>query len=408
MKYYKQIHGNKYPYGKLRTIFLDHWEKYRSENIVRPVENINVLKMLSCRTPLLGKHIYNCPTCDYTLEIPHSCKSRFCSVCGYVAMENWIRKRFSFLLNCHYHHVVVTVPSFFRWIIKQDRTLTLNLFAKLAAETIQEWTKSRGYEVGIICFFHSFGERLQFHPHFHMIVTAGGITEKNTWYKTTEKIPGHILMPRFKAKWTSNIKNLFREEKLITDGNLGKLFHQMNHIHDEHWQFYTDKITKDSTFTMLYCARYAKKMIMSEKRIINYDGNEVTFFSSKGRVLVYKVDHFIKCLIQHIPENNFRLVRYYGFYSNTSKKKYAIARATWQPLQGKREPWDWKTRQLYRNANDPEYENKRKDPFVCPSCGTELELREVIYPEPLYKRRLENILDHFKLEIQQKIKLDYG
>ena len=123
--------------GKIKTIFADKWGEYRTTNKVRNIENINVLKMLSCRTALLGKHVYRCQGCGYEREVPHSCKSRFCSVCGYTATEEWIRKRFPVLLNCWYHHVVVTVPSFFRWIINLDRTLTLNLFARFSTQPIQ-------------------------------------------------------------------------------------------------------------------------------------------------------------------------------------------------------------------------------------------------------------------------------
>jgi len=386
--------------GKIRTIFLDKWEEYRKENSVRLVEKENVNKMLSCRTPLMGKHLYKCELCDYEVELPHTCKSRFCPVCGYAATDNWIRSRFSFLLDCYYHHVVVTVPAYFRWMIKQNRTLTLNLFAKLAAESILNWSKRRGYEVGIICFFHSFGARLQFHPHFHLLVSAGGITKKGQWHHTDEEIPGSVLMPIFRKTFTAFMKQYFYDGKLTTKAPLQRIFYQMNKQSDEHWQFYTERITRDGTHTMKYCARYCKKMILSEKRIKDYDGKEVTFWNSKhSQVLVYGVMQFIKCVVQHIPNKYFRLIRYYGFYSNKSKKKYQIACKYWKPLQEKKEPNTWRNRQLYY---------QQRDPLKCPKCGIELKLTMVIYPEPWFKRTIEKIKESLDLAIPLRIKLDYG
>lgn len=400
-----------FPHGKLKTIFLNHWEEYKRTHVVRTTENINVLKMLSCRTPLLGKHVYTCPSCSYELEVPHSCKSRFCSVCGYLATENWIKDRGSVLLDCYYHHVVVTVPAYFRWMLKQDRKLTLNLFAKSAASTIQEWVSPRGYEVGMVMFFHSFGSNLQFHPHFHILVTAGGLTPEGLWKYTDENIPGNILMPIFRAKFIYGMKSLFLKGKLKTKAPLTRIYYQMNHQADIHWQFYTKRITRDSKRTILYCARYCKKMILSEQRIIDYDGKEVSFFNSKkSKILVYPVMQFIKCVVQHIPESNFRHIRYYGFYSNTSKKKYDLARKYWKPLlEETGERLDWRARQILRNANDEKYpEGQPLDPLTCPTCKTKLVLTKVIYPEPYYKRRFDDIRLIFGLEIQQKIKLDYG
>ena len=399
-----------FPHGKLRTILLDWWDKYRGKNKVRITENINVLKMLACRTPLLGKHIYKCLECGFKVEVPHSCKSRFCSVCGYVATENWIKDRGTVLLDCYYHHVVVTIPSYFRWIVKQDRVIVLNMFAKTAANIIQEWAKKRGYEVGIVMFFHSFGDNLQFHPHFHILVTAGGLTEDGKWKYTDEKIPGNILMPIFRARFIFEIKGMFLKGIVKTKAPLSRVQYQMNHQKDEHWQFYTKRITKDSKWTILYCARYCKKMILSEQRIISYDKKEVTFFNAKRtKVLVYPVNQFIKCVVQHIPENNFRHIRYYGFYATKSKKKYKIARKYWGPLMKEGWKMDWATRQMIRNANDPDHdETAPLNPLTCPNCRTSLVLSEVVYPEPYYKRTFKNICLTFGLEIQEKIKLDYG
>src|SRR3989338_1886207 len=107
--------------GKIKQIIAIGWEDFIKKNEVRPAVKMNVYKMMACRTNLMGHHLYLCPYCGNGQLIPHSCKSRFCSVCGMVATENWIRHQFGFLLACPYQHVVVTIPFDIRWIAKRCR-----------------------------------------------------------------------------------------------------------------------------------------------------------------------------------------------------------------------------------------------------------------------------------------------
>ena len=354
---------------KLKRIFLDHWEGYlehaKNHGIkVRPVEIQNVTKMLACRTPLLGMHQYKCENCGYAMDIVHSCKSRFCSSCGTPAMENWINDRFSFLLDCSYQHVVVTIPHTFNGLIKHNRKAMLNFYSRCIADTITEYTQERGWEPAMVFFLHTFGANLQFHVHFHVLVTVGGLKKDGTWQYTDKILPPQILMPRFKAKFCDGVKNMLKDNSINWGMPLGGALKLVNKTYDHHWQFYTKAITTNKKSTIAYCARYAKRMVMSERRIVGYDGKVVEFFSGKDdagkkQVIAYPVYQFIQCLLQHIPEKNFKLIRYYGFYANKSKKKYTQARKYWQPLQPPQDKLLWHHRQwkLYK-----------RDPMLCPHC----------------------------------------
>ena len=61
-----------------------------------------------------------------------------------------------------------------------------------------------------------------------------------------------------------------------------------------------------------YITRYTSRPPMAENHIIKYEDEEY--------VEVYeKVEDFINNLILHCPDENFKMVRYYGFYSNKNK-----------------------------------------------------------------------------------------
>ncbi len=399
--------------GKIRQIFLDHFERFlevakKSQETpptveepllpngkkkprkkkqpkkiirVRPVQLENIYKMLACRTGILGYHWYICPLgCGFEIAVPHSCKSRFCSCCGYIATDNWIKVRFNYLLDCPYQHVVVTIPAAYRWMIKLDKKVTLNFFLHCATETIQEWSKDRGFTVGIISFYHSFGGIYQFHPHFHLIVSCGGIRKDGSWQDLGGQLPPHVIVEKFKAKFVNGFKELFKTEKLKTTANLARVLYQIDHPFDNHWQFHVERITRSNKATMAYCIRYAKKMIISEKRIYRYDGKQIFYVCSKKvngkKIKFIQQDDaitFIDKVIQHIPEKHFKLIRYFGFYANNiyTKKLYDHVARKFKPLDDTGEKDSWRNRQWRRN---------RKDPLTCPRCKCELVLSQVTFP----------------------------
>lgn len=385
--------------GKIKNIFLTGWESYCKANTVRTTEYTNVLKSLSCRTELLGYHKYKCPKCEYEIIVPHSCKSRFCSVCGTIANEEWVKERSTFLLDCPYWHVVITVPFRFYWIIKRQRLRLLGAMVNIGCQVIQEWAKTRGYEVGIVAFYHSFGGNLQFHPHWHLIVTRGGITAEGNWKKENSKIPMDILMPRFKAKFCNEIKEALRSGKIELKTHLNRYLHGVNEVYKEHWQMYCEAITTDSRQTMRYMMRYVKRMILSEKRIIGFNDKEVWFYNKEKKLLVYKIDQFIKCVVQHIPEHQFKQIRYYGFYASASKKKYAQAKKHWNTISIRNMKKSWRIRQWQKLGYDP---------LICKECNLELLLCQVRLPISKYKITIEKIKEAIGIAVQRPLLLDYG
>lgn len=207
-----------------------------------------------------------------------------------------------------------------------------------------------------------------------MIVTSGGITKSGKWKSERSEFPGHILMPRFKAKFTLAIKEALKSGKIKTKKPISVHLSAISKIHKDHWQFYTERITQKSSVTILYVLRYVKKMILSEKRIAYYNSDEVGFFTSlerKGKLRIYRIADFIKCVVQHIPEKHFIHIRNYGFYANASKK-YTIAANLWSPIKKTVNKITWQARQWYR---------EKKDPLYCYTCKQAYKLLEVVQPK---------------------------
>ena len=73
-----------------------------------------------------------------------------------------------------------------------------------------------------------------------------------------------------------------------------------------------------------YIGRYVRHPAIANTRIINYNGEAVKFYwkdhEDKIHYKIMLVHDFISAIIQHIPEKNQKLVRYYGAYSRKKKK----------------------------------------------------------------------------------------
>ena len=72
-------------------------------------------------------------------------------------------------------------------------------------------------------------------------------------------------------------------------------------------------IKKTTTYTV---AMYDKARVKAE-----YLG--LTFHEYLKHFVTMKVQEFIKALIQHIPDRNFKMIRYYGAYGRRIKKRYS-------------------------------------------------------------------------------------
>jgi len=116
-----------------------------------------------------------------TKLVCHTCKSRLCTSCGHRATEQWQEDLNSTLPDVPYVGITLTMPEF-RPILKQNRRL-LHGIPTMGAEAIQQWAKARyGVRLIILVVQQTYGGLLNFCPHLHVMVSAGGLQEStNRW-----------------------------------------------------------------------------------------------------------------------------------------------------------------------------------------------------------------------------------
>lgn len=316
----------------IKQIFKDWWAKfldtYPHLNI-RDVVFSNVQRMLKCKTWDLGFTIFSCPNCGKEKVVPHTCKSRMCSSCGNKYNKQRETSIFSKLFRYKHRHVVFTIAEELRPFFRQDRK-RLNYLFDASSITIKFWVKQKYKKLDItpafISILHTFGRNLCFNPHIHMILLDGGISNNTKRFIKIDFFSYPSFRKRFMKVLLDMIENDVGKQEFRKLKNLIYLNHKNGfyvYAPPSKFKSYIDLIK--------YVCRYVARPVMAESRIIDYDGTFVTFWYQRHNdnlIIIEKVHafEFISRLIIHIPDKNFKQIRFYGAYHNSTKLSINVAK----------------------------------------------------------------------------------
>src|SRR6476620_2841808 len=163
----------------IKRILIETRPRWDRETVSANVRE-NFSKIIDCGTVALGAEIYASGT--ETKLVFHTCKSRFCTSFGQRATEAWQEDLEAILPTVPYIGITLTMPMEFRTILQQNRHL-LHGIPAMGAEAIMQWAKARyGVRLLVIVVQQTFGGFLNFVPHLHVMVSAGGLQEsKSRW-----------------------------------------------------------------------------------------------------------------------------------------------------------------------------------------------------------------------------------
>lgn len=391
----KEQHGLSF-----REILFDgnNWEAYKEE--VQPPAYIieAVEKLRKCRTGELGYHYWYCEECGFGGVSPHSCKSKLCSSCATIATHRWLAEVLPTLLDVKYFQVVFTLPPALYPLFTANKKLLYNLFFQVASETLLLVGASFDFEPGIVIIFHPFGSEYNVHPHLHCMVTAGGLTlNQQGWFPITWW-PLEKTREIFKALLYKRLRKLLRNGKLfIPGGSLEDMEKLLQGLYPKDWNLFIGfKEGEDKArYGLSYISRYAKRAIISDRKLVSYDGEKVAFAAKtkkSTKIITLPKAEFIKRVLRHTPPKYFKTTRFYGIYSNRKKKQLVPLAKKLAKAKGIKSPkkQSWRERKMKHSG---------KDPLLCPRCGKELTLIEVTHSSHI-PERWQGILtlspfDHF-------------
>lgn len=287
----------------------------------------NFEKVINCRTPALGAEVYASESEEKLVY--HTCKSRTCPSCGHRATQLWQREQWTALPDIPYAGVVLTMPDVLWPIFRQNRHLLHDL-AALGAAVIQQWVKARyGVRVLIMVVQHTFGRRLNFHPHLHILVSAGGLRESEGRWIDSLRFKKGALMHMWRYAIITYLREALRTKVLIPNLPAQELRGILQTQYERWWNIDIDHFQSKWQF-LRYAGRYIRRPPIAQHRFTKITAREVHFWrkdlKQKRPVLTrYSVEEFVASLAEHVPDRYRHAIRYFGLLAPGAKAQTSAA-----------------------------------------------------------------------------------
>jgi hypothetical protein len=338
------------PTLEVADVFRDHGAAWREAN--RGHVSFGQLKVMSaierCRTAALGGHVARCENgaCGHTVISFNSCRNRHCPKCQASAATKWLADREAELLPVPYFHVVYTLPSQLRDIAYQNKRVIYDLLMKASAETtlaIAADPKRLGAKIGITAVLHTWGSAMTHHPHVHMIVPGGGLSDDGKrWVAARADFLVHVnvLARLFRGKMLAMLSDahaagqltFFNSHAGLADKKTFKRFlAPLRHLR---WVVYCKPPFAGPKQVLRYLSRYTHRVAISNRRLVAADDGGVSFRWKDYRIegperwktMTLTAHEFIRRFLIHVLPKGFHRIRHYGLFANGNRAE-AIAKA---------------------------------------------------------------------------------
>jgi len=321
----------------INDIFRIFGETYRAQHPELSLLEKKVMRSIEvCRTETLGGRIEQCDTCEHEVLMYNSCRNRHCPQCQFMKKEKWILERKKEVLPFTYFHVVFTLPHKLNQIVIRNKRIIYNLLFQKCKETLLSVANDKKYfgaQIGFFAILHTWGQKVDQHPHLHCVVPGGGFREdKNKWIQASKKflLPKDVLKPRFRSLFLEGLKELKDSGKLYLQGTpfaeKKKFQDLIDSLFAKEWVVYIKESFQGKESVIEYLARYTHRIAISNHRILALEGDMISFKyrdykdGNREQIKKMKADEFIRRFLFHVVPRRFVRIRYFGILSHRNKK----------------------------------------------------------------------------------------
>ena len=247
--------------------------------------------IVRCRTAALGGHVAACENeaCRHTLIAYNSCRDRHCPKCQAAASREWLAEREAELLPVPYFHVVYTLPAPIADIACQNKRVIYGLLFKAAAETtltIAADKKHLGARIGITVVLHTWGSAMTHHPHVHMIVPGGGLSEDGSrWIacrpdfflpvRVLSRLFRRLLLTALAEAHAAGDLKFFGSHAGLADKTAFAAF--LAPLRRTEFVVYAKEPFAGPEPVLRYLSRYTHRVAISNRRLVSADDGGVAF-----------------------------------------------------------------------------------------------------------------------------------
>ena len=316
---------------------------------------------MQCRTPALGYRTYRCPNGHEEKPLYHSCRHRSCPLCAQKARHDWVERQKQRLLACAHYHVIFTLPHEYLPLWQYNRAWFTQTFFRVCRDTLIALLGDErflGALPGILMTLHTWGRQLNYHPHIHCLVTAGGITAAGVWKPSAGDflLPVRVVKTLYRGKLQAAIKAALKDGTLVCPGKtcMGELLQTHRALFQKQWSVRIQEKYAHGRGVMLYLSRYLKGSPLHPQQIVYCDSKRVVFRyldhrDHKVKPLSLPMPEFIRRLLWHVPVPGIHVVRHYGLYASQCREQRNACRAVlggcleaaFSSRQSEKEPIEW-------------------------------------------------------------------
>lgn len=312
---------------ELADIFRMAGPTYRAAHAGRmlPSHSQAMDDIVQCRTAALGGSVYQCDACGARDYAYHSCRNRHCPKCQQDRAQEWLTGVRARMLPCDHYLLTFTLPQHLRALARAHQKVVYAALLHEAAAAVQTLAADRawvGGQVGILAVLHTWSRTLEYHPHAHLLVTAGGLTPNGEVWVTPAHarflMPGYILSELFRAKMRAALTHAGFADQIPPT------------VWTRRWTVHLQQIGRGD-YALRYLARYVFHVALTNARLQRFEHGRVTFGYTHARThalrhLTLPVDAFIERFLQHVLPRGFTKIRYFGLLSPSCRPKLDHAR----------------------------------------------------------------------------------
>jgi CheY-like chemotaxis protein len=262
--------------------------------------------------------------------------------------------------------------------------MAYSLFFKAAGKALMQCAANPGFlgaQTGAVAILHTWGQTLTYHPHIHMIVPAGGLSDDQMeWVAAGKKffLPVKALSAVFRGILCRLLEQAVAESAIKLPQEVMAFKPIKDQCYQQQWVVYCEKPFSCADNLIQYLGNYTHRVAISNHRLLEHKNSKVSFcykdYKAAGlrKSISLDADEFIRRFLQHILPDGFYKIRYFGFMAmcNMKLKLQAcfdlIEKAAFLPvLEG------LTALEVWRSITG-------KDPLQCPKCKTGRMLPQMI------------------------------
>ncbi|MFC1833734.1 transposase [Thermodesulfobacteriota bacterium] len=190
----------------------------------------------------------------------------------------------------------------------------------------RDWKRFKA-QIGFTAILHTWNQDLLFHPHLHLVVTAGGLDRtQERWIESKGKflVPVGALANKVRGKLLHLLKQAGNEGKLALHASIENLQDPVefagfiSRLYDTRWHIYIKKPFAGPEKVFRYLSRYTHRVAISNQRLLSMTNHRVTFRARDNnnpgmtRTVSVAPEEFIRRLLLHILPKRFVKIRHYG------------------------------------------------------------------------------------------------